>query len=706
MNKSRVSTSIPNDALYGPADEGGLSLHHLYLTQGFLHLNKFVTFLGSDTITGNLISASLEMCTLEVGIGRSIFSLDYDKFGQLVTNSWVQHIWKFCFKYDITLTDRCSKFPLPSRENDLYLMEAFEAQGYQKKHLLLLNKCRLYLQVLTVSDIMNGKGNGFTRAFLCEKDHQPRNHYKWPFQATPTTSMIKKWKSALKRTFGLHSGITTHTLGAWLHNDISNWLWFHHPSSSSLFQRYDHLWHVWKRDSRRGRIGINTKYKYCTTATRLPPSASKATVKFYSSTRVQFTGSAPMIQDPTTLYSNNLSAFMLPLNIQEERIDYEHLYSCLQQGTLNVVSDGSFLPDHNIGAAGWVIESQDEQVHLEGSFGCVGPEDIQNSCRSELSGILYAMIHLERLSETGNVQQGKVTIHCDGLSAIQAIEKCPPDCSVTKNNFDVINSIIALRRHCKVTFTLAHISGHQDRHMAFHQLTKLEKLNVHADALAKQAARSIQRSRTSHSSTSLPFNPCEIFIKTTTLGSSPICTMLMKSLRQLITKDDLRQYWIQKKDLDNLSIKVDWTLREKSLNNIPKNQQRWLCKHSTGFCGVGTMLKKYKFQQHTRCPRCSKDGETTTHILQCQGEGVQSLWEGEIQKLTEWMETQSLPTEFVKMIRHNLLQYRNPSISAAAPTNVHLHQALLNQNSIGWTNFIEGLWSRQFLIAITQYHTI
>ena len=174
------------------------------------------------------------------------FPLDYSKFGHLPFQSWIQHLWKFIFKHGIVIIDRHTKFPLPSRDNDLFMMEAFESQGYKKKY--ILNKCRLYLQVLTVSDIMNGNGTGFTRGFFCERDHQPRNQYKWPHQPPPTTSMIKNWKSVLKKMFGLKSGVTSHTLGTWLNNDVSQWIWFHHSSSSSLFQRFGHVWKVWKRD--------------------------------------------------------------------------------------------------------------------------------------------------------------------------------------------------------------------------------------------------------------------------------------------------------------------------------------------------------------------------------------------------------------------------------------------------------------------------
>ena len=82
-----------------------------------------------------------------------------------------------------------------------------------------------------------------------------------------------------------------------------------------------------------------------------------------------------------------------------------------------------FFKEHQVGAAGWVIETKDEAVHLEGSYGTVWPKEIQNACRSELSGILYILIHLHCLCRQGNILHGNIPIHCDGLSAIQSIDK-------------------------------------------------------------------------------------------------------------------------------------------------------------------------------------------------------------------------------------------------------------------------------------------
>ena len=79
-----------------------MKLNHLYLTQGFLHLMKFMQFLGSDTITGQIIRVTLQLGVLESGIGRNIFSLSYSKYSCLLSDSWIKQHWKFADKYNIT----------------------------------------------------------------------------------------------------------------------------------------------------------------------------------------------------------------------------------------------------------------------------------------------------------------------------------------------------------------------------------------------------------------------------------------------------------------------------------------------------------------------------------------------------------------------------------------------------------------------------
>ena len=154
LPKSHISKNFPNAILYGIKNEGGLGLEHLYTTQGIKHIEQFVRYLASDTITGKLIRVSLEMCQLEVGIGRHLFTLDYSKFHSLLADSWIKHLWQFLHENNIEVLDRVTELPLPQREGDVYLMEEFQAQGYSHLELARLNKCRIFLRVLTLADVM------------------------------------------------------------------------------------------------------------------------------------------------------------------------------------------------------------------------------------------------------------------------------------------------------------------------------------------------------------------------------------------------------------------------------------------------------------------------------------------------------------------------------------------------------------------------
>lgn len=62
-----------------------------------------------------------------------------------------------------------------------------------------------------------------------------------------------------------------------------------------------------------------------------------------------------------------------------------------------------------------------------------------------------------------------------------------------------------------------------------------------------------------------------------------------------------------------------------------------MTKWSSGICGVGSMLIKWKHQSHSRCPICNGPNETTSHVLQCPHHTVNTLWNEELTKLSDWM---------------------------------------------------------------------
>ena len=77
----------------------------------------------------------------------------------------------------------------------------------------------------------------------------------------------------------------------------------------------------------------------------------------------------------------------------------------------------------------------------------------------------------------------------------------------------------------------------------------LAKLNIMADSMTKQEAQTIMASRYRYEYENIPYSACDISIITKHFKTIKIRSNLSNTLRQLITGDNIRTYWIKKKNL-------------------------------------------------------------------------------------------------------------------------------------------------------------
>ena len=90
---------------------------------------------------------------------------------------------------------------------------------------------------------------------------------------------------------------------------------------------------------------------------------------------------------------------------------------------------------------------------------------------------------------------------------------------------------------------------------------------------------------------------------------------------KLIHQSDIRVYWQKKHDLTEEDMEtINWSASKKALKAMPRGQRWFHAKFSTGHCAVGRMMLLRKEWNHSRCPGCSADIETTRHVLQCPSE--------------------------------------------------------------------------------------
>ena len=703
LSKTSISKSFPIPIRHASRQDGGLNLPDLFVSQGAMKIQKLQQFLGTSTITGKLIKVSLETCILEVGIGRNLFQLDFDKFGHLLTKSWIKSIWEFAQDHNIEIIDRSTSFPSLQRENDVFLMEVFQHEGFTTTELHKINQCRLYLQVLTLSDVMNGFGNGFTSAYNVIMDPTRKSQYNWPNSKKPSSSYIKVWRKALRTTFGLRRGQTEFTLGKWLHSNMDKWNWFYDPITQNLYQRMGLVWRRWTRQTSRGAIGLTPIFRYFSNALSLPRTACRATVLRIDQHKMKLTGWKDCEEGEDVMHSNAVT----PIRFQSENIDSfgsrQQLAQKIGEGKAEAVSDGSFNKESSAGAAAWIICSDDDEHAIINGCITTGHPEIQNPYRSELFGILGILIDVTNLCKQFHITAGAITIHCDGKSAL---DRASANYEMILNNskhFDVLHSILQLKRQLPITIDFQHVKGHQDNNMAYIHLSRLAQFNVRMDREAKEMLIRHTATNTLTSNAPLPLSNCDVILKQDN-KSFNISSSLLKTIKKEIYRLPSREYWIKKKKMEHHNHLMDWKLRSKSINNIPVYESRWLAKFSTGFCGTGKMLKYYKYQHHSNCPLCNDPLEDTTHVLRCKHKQATKTWEEQFKSFKTWIRKTSIHPDIADAIILNLKEWRAQRVPRTldnAPREIN--RAILEQSQMGWQNFIEGFWTKSWLDIQNNY---
>ena len=113
------------------------------------------------------------------------------------------------------------------RIGNRHLMEAFGESGFEQNSLLKLNRCRLHLQLHTISDIVDGSGESLCRLALKGTSNKWEiNLFDWPIQKSPDKKHWALWKRAIRITFPHQQRLPVQPLGQWIGDNKNDWQWF------------------------------------------------------------------------------------------------------------------------------------------------------------------------------------------------------------------------------------------------------------------------------------------------------------------------------------------------------------------------------------------------------------------------------------------------------------------------------------------------
>ena len=138
----------------------------------------------------------------KLGLPNHIFEKDYDTLAHLVTDCWLKTVWNFTWKNEIQIKDTVLK-PVSYQDNNHHIMEEIFHYGYRGNELKKINECRMFLQVMNLSEITTGNGKKITKqAWDGQKADNCVNDFQWP-QAPKQLSKLhwRIWRKAIQATF-------------------------------------------------------------------------------------------------------------------------------------------------------------------------------------------------------------------------------------------------------------------------------------------------------------------------------------------------------------------------------------------------------------------------------------------------------------------------------------------------------------------------
>jgi hypothetical protein len=242
--------NMPREVVFAPRKYQGLNFHHLYDLQGSDGVRLFIQEMNNNaSMTQRMLAALLDTIQLESGIGDPIMEicrpLVYIEWG------WIPHLRDFLYHINGKIIGATEKPPI-YRINDTYIMDAPALEEFTIREKIYIHRCRLYLQVETLSDIATVSGTHIHKSWFSATSTKPsQSKLRWPAQEIPGDMAWKAWKRFLHRISSPTGKLKTN-LGPWIKNNPSrrffayisrtdHTLWMHQESSWTIHRCIKHL---------------------------------------------------------------------------------------------------------------------------------------------------------------------------------------------------------------------------------------------------------------------------------------------------------------------------------------------------------------------------------------------------------------------------------------------------------------------------------
>ena len=710
LPKLGIARTTGRKYLHGPLKYQGSNIPHIYTELGYARLNLLLQHGGQPTQVGQALQCCLEGLQLECGTIENFLTLDFDRYHGLVTDSTLKHTWKFLHEFGLTL-ETGHTTPTLLRENDAAIMsEIIRKTSYSMEELKYINYCRLYLQVLTLSDITEGNGRQVTtHAAEGIRDYSRVSKWNWPNIPYPPAHAWAKWRGAIEATFLVQdSRQLRHPLGNWLDEPHQKWIWFMDKYDEVLYEKRENYSIAYPIFGRRLR---NTScHRASGRRTTTPTDLKRTTVEIIKDYMIYSQGSYPDEPIHRDQDDDDHDEWTDPpgINLFDRPTEWKQILQAVASGTCIAVTDGSFDPDTKLATACWIIEGRTSEGRAKGAAKTPGNTQHMDAYRAELHGIYCILYCMKTLCEMFQVEVGRLTIACDCDGALFRALKYKTRATISIPNFDLLWAIADLRKLLPIDIDYVEVKGHQDTASLGRPLTRLERLNCETDAGAKEYLTYVKRYgiESKH----------ELFGNQWRLrrGDDYLYTRLKSNLYDVCHGKPLRAHIMKRKGYTETTFaNIDWDAVQQASKTLSTTEKMWLTKHVGRYNPTGRQMLRRKYWSDSKCPRCDEPDEDSNHVVMCPQAEATTLREDLLVTMSDEMKRYGTLEAIRFSIILTLFQGQQGSFVANIPDHdesypLEIHQlierAAAEQDTIGVTNFFDGHVSTTWKIAQEKYY--
>jgi hypothetical protein len=254
--------------------------------------------------------------------------------------------------------------------------------------LMALNRCRVFLRVLFLSDICSADGTTILHAFRKgERSADRISNLDWPFQPRPPRSDWVHWERSLASLE--ECGKLLKPLGTWVACSHQQWQCFYDSSTTIIYHTLGSTWrryhqicvHQSNYNTRRSSVPWFSTNHF-SDVTSKPADAIVASMDIdplYNDHlfRVSVSPNAMPNHLPTVCPKGGSAHIVFKEGAQEPHSFYHHLLQwdmsllapqvapiadAIRNGDLHVCADGAYMPDLQQGAQAWVFSTADQHI--------------------------------------------------------------------------------------------------------------------------------------------------------------------------------------------------------------------------------------------------------------------------------------------------------------------------------------------------------